>query len=387
MWKRHGIGLLFGLAAALLVLVGVLFWPVPEGARSTIGQLQLKRTEIRAERGLIALDLLVEPYSEVKKGQAVMKVVSDPAILDEAIAASRLRSVVNELLAANGGRNTPTVRQFKEKIRYAQAMFSMSKGIIVIYAPADGFIIFEPTLWGRQHPKGTVLGGVVDRRKVEAVFDYLPSDAEAVKEGQKAKISGIKGAEVGKTRLIVNGSTMPEFADRELWRLLEQELKNPPSNESDIIVAGTATNSTNSKAPYLSADLTEGYQVEGTVSQLRWLNKLPVRGLSHKVTDQLNKSLANRRLVLKNGSVVSVSNAKAEAIPYIWQKQKGASASKARVTVDIESPELVHFAVEAWRLGRPVTAQMDLQPKSGPFYRRFSMPFTENPTKPKYHKD
>lgn len=387
MWKRHGIGLAIGLAAALLAGVAVLFWPVPEGARSTIGQLQLKRTEIRAERGLIALDLLVEPYSEVKKGQAVMKVVTDAAILDEAIAASRLRSVVNELLAANGGRNTPTVRQFKEKIRYAQAMFSISKGIQVIYAPADGFIIFEPTLWGRQHPKGTVLGGVVDRRKVEAVFDFQPEDADLVKVGQKAKISGIKGAEVGKTRLIVNGSTMPEFADRELWRLLEDELKTPPSNENDIIVAGTTNNSTNSKAPYLSADLTEGYQVEGTISQLRWLNKLPVRGLSRKVTEQLNKSLTNRRLVLKNGSVVSVTNAKAEAIPYVWQKQKGQSPSKARVTTDIESPELVHFAVEAWRLGRPVTAQMDLQPKSGPLYRRLSMPFTENPTKPKYHKD
>lgn len=387
MWKRHGIGLLIGVAAALLVLVAVLFWPVPEGARSTIGQLQLKRTEIRAERGLIALDLLVEPYSEVKKGQAIMKVVSDPAILDEAIAASRLRSVVNELLAANGGRNTPTVRQFREKIRYAQAMFSMSKGIIVIYAPADGFIIFEPTLWGRQHPKGTVLGGVVDRRKVEAVFDYPPADADSVKEGQRAKISGIKGAEVGKTRLIVNGSTMPEFADRELWRLLEEELRTPSSNENDIIVSGSISESKDAKSPYLSADLNEGYQVSGTISQIRWLNKLPVRSLSTKVNTQLSKSLTNRRLVLKDGSVVAVKNAKADAIPYIWQKQKGASPSKARVTVDIESPELVHFAVEAWRLGRPVSAQMDLQPKSGPFYRRFSMPFTENPTKPKYHKD
>lgn len=137
--KYLGLGILAVLAGAAGFFAGDLGRaPAAEGVTITF------RPDIKpilTPQKLMVTNVLVKPYQPVKRGDPIYEAYVGNATVDEAIAVIRLRQAVVDMRRASGGKETPTTKQFVQKIRFSEAMMKRGGQIKTFSATESGIVM------------------------------------------------------------------------------------------------------------------------------------------------------------------------------------------------------------------------------------------------------
>jgi len=146
------------------------FWPEPPPVVAT-AVFRPEVVDVPAPKSLLVTRWLVSPRDFVKKGQLVYEAYVSDNTRDEAIAVIRLRQTVEEMLRANRGTPTASIKQFEQKIRYSEQMMKRGGAIQAFRSPVDGYVMPGRSL----APSPIEKGAIVMRL---ARFDTLVAETE-----------------------------------------------------------------------------------------------------------------------------------------------------------------------------------------------------------------
>ena len=301
---------------------------------------------------LMVTNVLVKPYQPVKRGDPIYEAYVGNATVDEAIAVIRLRQAVVDMRRASGGNDTPTTKQFVQKIRFSEAMMkrggqiktftATESGIVMPYDYGDAQFIaakspvlklarFDKLRGTTKAPRSFVDGAVVD------LVDWRP----AVEPTVRLVLSGPSDAAVA------NPSASVPIPALNSLRTKFEEIE---------VVASIRTQNSTSGSP-LQINVPSEFAVTGKLTA--WsLTKSKVP--SNNVLQPLANQLKGTSVPNQNGQPRRIGVV--EGVQVYGYKRQDGRGEYIEVVIENVPPGLAQMAQAWWRSAIPLEATIPVTP-------------------------
>ncbi len=339
-----------------LLLVGVIYLmlPVQEGAARHSVVVEHRFTPLTAPRNAIVLRTIATPYTPIQKSQAIYQIFDNEGTVDVALTVNRLEKLVEDILQANGGAQTATVNQLRQKIAFSRAILSRSSRSRPLGSTVPG--IFAPVggLYDGYVPKGTVLARILEPGKFIINLE-LDEKTKAPSVGSEISIEGIQ-VDAPVSNMKVNGE---ELSGASFNIPSAQSTRIDASGNQRQVESGTASYTTSS-----------ANAVRAKVASVEHLNQFKERPLTDIELKALKVQMESRLVARKDGTLVRFFPSKATAKLYRWEKDAKPGSLGSRLVLTFESKELHQTALAALRTNRKLKGSVVLGGSVRPRWKR-----------------
>jgi len=328
-------------------------WPSPPVSSATV-TFRPQIVDVPAPRRLIVTKYLVQAKESVKKGQPIYEAYVSDSTLDEAIAVIRLRETIEDMRRANGGKETATIKQFRQKIAFSEQMMRRGGRLRTFNSPTDGLVATIGTATPETIPTKTP---VLRLARFQVLSAATVVDAQ-VDTGSNVILSNWRPSFPGKTQVILS-------ADRDLSVANPSHFVQAVANlgkEFDRVEIKSRIETKNSTSGALIAvNVDPSFETSGRVRAYELVRQtLPIG----KHLEAVNRELVGHAVTNANGAPRTI--AKAAQTSVVGYRRREGKGGTLEITV-VDPPARLRQMAEAWwRAGIPIQADMFLpndQPK------------------------
>ncbi len=345
-------GLRMGVIAVVALSAGFFtrhLWPVPPESSATV-TFGPQIVDVSAPARLIVTRYLVQPKESVRKGQPIYEAYVSDATLDEAIAVIRLRQAIDEMSKANGGKETATIKQFRQKVAFSEQMMRRGGRLKMFYAPTDGLAVLMAT---------ATPDTIAAKRPVMrlARFSTLTASAEVdrdVATGARVRLTNWRPQYQGKTSVILEAYRHLEIANPGSLPLMDSGL-GKDFERVEVRSLIETKNSTNGNL--ISVNVPPTFDIQGRARAWSLVKQtVPVS----KDIEAFNKALVGRSLPNAKGMPRTISKAARTTIT--GYRRVAGTGGLLEITVQ-DPPAMLRQMAEAWwRAGIGIQADVVLGP-------------------------